>query len=124
MERNSRPGTSLRWPAARSPGRCNSARHCKLVIRNLNSIATPTTRSTARTARGGRPLQAGEYFVLGDNSGNSQDSRKWPRPGVPEADFVGKPFLIHQPLRTARSRSAGGSGIFQTVDWSRLRWLH
>ena len=74
-----------------------------------SSIATPTTRSTARTARRRRPLQAGEYFVLGDNSGNSQDSRKWPRPGVPEADFVGKPFLIHQPLRTARV-TVGGRG--------------
>ena len=62
--------------------------------------------------------------MLGDNSGNSQDSRKWPRPGVPEADFVGKPFLIHQPLRTARVTVGGRERVFQTVDWSRLRWLH
>ena len=64
-----------------------------------------------------------EYFMLGDNSGNSQDSRKWPTPGVPEADFVGKPFLIHQPLKAGRVTVNGHDRTFQTVDWSRLRWL-
>jgi signal peptidase I len=65
-----------------------------------------------------------EYFMLGDNSGNSQDGRKWPRPGVPEGEFIGKPFLIHQPLRTGRMTFGGREREFQTVDWARLRWLH
>ena len=65
-----------------------------------------------------------EYFVLGDNSGNSQDSRKWPSPGVPEADFIGKPFLVHQPLRMGRVTVGGQERAFQTLDWSRMRWLH
>jgi signal peptidase I len=65
-----------------------------------------------------------EYFVLGDNSGNSQDSRKWPTPGVPEKDFIGKPFLIHQPLHLSRVTIGGRERVFQTLDWSRLRWLH
>ncbi len=65
-----------------------------------------------------------EYYVLGDNSGNSQDSRKWPAPGVPEADFIGKPFLVHQPLRMGRVTVNGRERVFQTLDWSRLRWLH
>ena len=85
--------------------------------------------SSARTARskvspGPTTLGAKEYFVLGDNSGNSQDSRKWPSPGVPEADFIGKPFLVHQPLRLARVTVGGRERVFQTLDWSRLRWLH
>jgi signal peptidase I len=101
------------------------ARGCHLVIRNLRLF-----RDTHYTHYGEhgtqRPALLGreEYFVLGDNSGNSQDSRKWPRPGVPEADFLGKPFLIHQPLRPARVTVGGRERVFQTVDWSRLRWLH
>jgi len=101
------------------------ARGCRVVVRDLKLY-----RDTYYTQYGEhgtqRPAALGpaEYFMLGDNSGNSQDSRKWPRPGVPEADFVGKPFLIHQPLRPARVTVAGRERVFQTVDWSRLRWLH
>lgn len=65
-----------------------------------------------------------EYFVLGDNSGNSQDSRKWPSPAVPGSDFIGKPFLIHQPLRSTRMTLGGQQREIQTLDWSRLRWIH
>lgn len=65
-----------------------------------------------------------QYYVLGDNSGNSQDSRKWPSPGVPEDDFIGKPFLIHQPLKLSRTTVGGQERVFQALDWSRLRWLH
>lgn len=106
-----------------------SARGCRLVIRNLKLY-----RDTYYTQFGtngtqpphGHPITLGpdEYYMLGDNSGNSQDSRKWPVPGVPEADFIGKPFLIHQPLRAARVTAGGRERVFQTVDWSRLRWLH
>ncbi len=74
----------------------------------------------------GGPVKMGadEYFMMGDNSGNSQDSRKWPTPGVPEAEFIGKAFLIHQPLRPAKATIGGRERTFQTIDWSRLRWLH
>jgi signal peptidase I len=101
------------------------ARDCRLVIRNLKLF-----RDTYYTQYGEHGTQTpavlgpDEYFMLGDNSGNSQDSRKWPRPGVPERDFIGKPFLIHQPLRPARVTLGGHERVFQTVDWSRLRWLH
>jgi signal peptidase I len=71
-------------------------------------------------------LGAGQYFVLGDNSPNSDDSRYWsddrgrPLP-VPEASLLGKPFLLHQPSRTR----AGADGRPETrIDWDRLRWLH
>lgn len=68
-------------------------------------------------------LAADEYFVCGDNSANSQDSRAWAIAGVPERDFIGKPFLIHQPLKAGRVTVNGGSKAFQTVDWDRLRWV-
>ncbi len=67
-------------------------------------------------------LGAGEYFVLGDNSPNSDDSRFWtdasgkPVP-VPERNFLGKPFLVHMPARV-------GADGRPAVDWRRVRWLH
>ena len=35
-----------------------------------------------------------EYFVLGDNSPISDDSRHWPHPGLPAAAIVGKPLGV------------------------------
>ncbi len=101
------------------------ARGCHVVVRNLrldqDIYYTPPGRNG-----GAVPCQLGatEYFMLGDNSGNSQDSREWELPGVPEADFIGKPFLIHQPLRVGRTTVGGRDRVFQTLDWARLRWLH
>ncbi len=66
-------------------------------------------------------LGAGQYFVLGDNSPNSDDSRFWsdaagrPLP-VAEDGFLGKPLLLHHPSRLT---PAG-----PRVDWDRVRWLH
>jgi signal peptidase I len=65
-------------------------------------------------------LGAGQYFVLGDNSPNSDDSRFWSdaagRPLlVSEEGFLGKPFLLHHPARMADG---------PRVDWGRVRWLH
>ncbi len=71
-------------------------------------------------------LGAGQYFVLGDNSPNSDDGRFWsdaagrPLP-VAEEDFVGKPFLLHYPTRM----TVGPDGRAERgVDWGRVRWLH
>ena len=43
-------------------------------------------------------LREGEFFVLGDNSPVSNDSRFWnDRPVVRRGQFLGKPFLVHLP---------------------------
>ena len=74
---------------------------------------------------GAEPYQLGpdEYFMLGDNSANSDDSRSWQIPGVPERNFLGKPFLLHQPSRPAQWGVAGRRVDAQAIDWDRIRWL-
>jgi signal peptidase I len=73
-------------------------------------------------------LGAGEYFVLGDNSPSSDDSRFWsdaegrPVP-VPEANLLGKPFLVHMPSRRVEWDALGRHWQYQGLDWGRVRWL-
>jgi signal peptidase I len=101
------------------------ARGCKLVVRDLKlSRDIHYTKAGVHGTREPARLGPDEYFLLGDNSANSQDSREWTTPGVPKHAFIGKPFLVHQPLRLGRMTFGGREQVFQTVDWSRLRWLH
>lgn len=101
------------------------ARGCRVVLRNVRlGRDIHYTHYAEHGTRRAAELGAREYYVLGDNSGNSQDSRKWPSPAVPEQAFIGKPILVHQPLRSARVTVNGREREFQTLDWSRLRWLH
>jgi type IV secretory pathway protease TraF len=65
-------------------------------------------------------LGPGEYFVLGDNSPQSRDSR-WHDfgPGIPEHLLIGKPFLVYFP---ARLMHAGGRS-FQVPEFSNIRYI-
>ena len=65
-------------------------------------------------------LGADEYFVLGDNSPVSEDSRTWPHgPGVPARLLVGKPLLVHFPAQ----RIDLGPWHFQVPDLRRIRYI-
>jgi signal peptidase I len=64
-------------------------------------------------------LGPNEYFMLGDNSANSEDSRFWSIPGVPAENFLGRPLLLHQPSHW----TSLGSWTMQSIDWSRIRWI-
>lgn len=73
-------------------------------------------------------LGAGQYFVLGDNSPDSDDSRFWSDTDggpllVTEADLVGKPFLVHLPSRAVRRQVFGRELQHQGINWERIRWL-
>jgi signal peptidase I len=100
------------------------ARGMSVAVRNLKLFRDIHYRTDGRnTKEPGCQLGPDEYFMLGDNSADSQDSREWKTPGVPAADFIGKPFLIHQPMRVGKVTVNGQDRTFQTVDWARLRWL-
>jgi signal peptidase I len=105
------------------------ARGVDMRVRNFRLFRdihyTPAGRQAVRAPV---RLGASEYFVLGDNSPNSDDNRFWsdaegrPLP-VSEADLLGKPFLVHMPSRVVRWEAFGRSWEYQGLDWSRVRWL-
>lgn len=59
-------------------------------IRYMNDYPVPTWESPVIT------VPDGCYFVLGDNTENSLDSRYWPDPFVPEQSIIAKLFMKHK----------------------------
>jgi signal peptidase I len=87
------------------------------------------TAAGSHASRAPVRLGAGQYFMLGDNSPNSDDNRFWsdgddrPVP-VPEHNFLGKPLLVHMPSRIVKWDGFGMHWEYQAIDWGRIRWLH
>jgi signal peptidase I len=103
------------------------ARGVKLTVRNFRLLRDIHYTQAGRNAVQGKGvrLEAGQYFVLGDNSPNSEDSRYWPDRGtVPARNLLGKPFLVHMPSRITSCDFLGRHGLCQEPDWERIRWLH
>ncbi len=92
--------------------------HGLRLLRDLHYLAVGR-----HGVKGAYPLGPNDYFVLGDNSANSEDSRWWPMPGVPRANFLGKPFLLHQPSRLSAWTFLGWPLQTRVIDWGRVRWL-
>ncbi len=63
------------------------------------------------------------YFVQGDNSPVSSDSRNWPEPGVPHRMLLGKPFLLHLPSRPGVLELGSKRWPIRIPDWSRIRYI-
>jgi signal peptidase I len=69
-------------------------------------------------------LGADEYFVLGDNSPISNDSRFWSgNPVVPRSMFLGKPFLVHLPGQVVALEVFGRS-VYWVPDPRKIRYIH
>jgi signal peptidase I len=65
-------------------------------------------------------LSANEYFVLGDNSVISEDSRIWSKDGGVAASLLqGRPFLVIYPARDL----SWGERHFQVPDLGRIRYI-
>ena len=80
---------------------------------------------TPKNDAGGKKftLRNDEYFVLGDNSPVSVDSRCWDSPGVPERSLIGKPFVVHLPSRPGRIELGGKVTFVRMPDFSRVRYI-
>jgi signal peptidase I len=68
-------------------------------------------------------LRDDEYFVLGDNSPVSVDSRCWESPGVPERSLIGKPFVVHLPSRPGKVEWGGKVTYVRVPDFERVRFI-
>ena len=68
-------------------------------------------------------LGPGEYFVLGDNSPVSNDSRFWPvSPVVTSRQWLGKPFLVHLPSQAVPLRVFGRE-VYWVPDPREIRYI-
>jgi signal peptidase I len=87
---------------------------------------TDTLANTPRQAHGmrsGVKLGGDEFFVLGDNSPVSNDSRFWTDgPVVRGSMFVGKPFLVHLPGELVPLKLLGRS-VCWVPDPRRIRYI-
>lgn len=65
-----------------------------------------------------------EFFVLGDNSPISVDSRLWGNGTVLTSQLLmGKPFMVHLPARTAQLKLGTWQGRLRVPDFSRIRYI-
>jgi signal peptidase I len=69
-------------------------------------------------------LKPDEYFVLGDNSPVSRDSRSWSeRTHLTREMFLGKPMVVHLPSRSQRIRLGSWQTEIRIPEISRVRYI-
>ena len=69
------------------------------------------------------PLGDDDYFMLGDNSPVSHDSRRWDEAPVHRSLLLGKPFLVHLPSKPGRLRVGDREMHLRLPDMERVRFL-
>lgn len=69
-------------------------------------------------------LRSNEYFVLGDNSPISRDSRSWEAEHrLTSEHFVGKPFIVHLPSRKRRVAIGRWTFEIRVPEFSQIRYI-
>jgi signal peptidase I len=120
------------WMFATPDGIAPSRYPVRFGARGLDAIVDEITLYrdvyyTGVRARHGvqRPyaLASDEYFVLGDNSPLSHDSRRWSDGAVQDSLLIGKPFVVHLPSRPGRLRLGQWDLQLRIPDWQRMRLL-
>jgi signal peptidase I len=109
-----------RWALGTSAGRI----HIEKLSMFRDVFYTPPRHRKAAEYPPEYLVEAGSYFVQGDNSPVSSDSRSWTHPCVPHSHLVGKPFLVHLPSRPAILQFAGVNWPIRLPDWNRIRRIH
>lgn len=69
-------------------------------------------------------VQPDHYFVQGDNSPVSSDSRNWSEPEVPHRLLLGKPFVVHLPSKPGKLTIGGFALPIRIPDWGRIQYIH
>lgn len=69
------------------------------------------------------PLNESEFFMLGDNSPVSLDSRSWGTAAVSREQLLGKPLLVHLPSKPGHFRWGNHELNFRIPDFSRIRYV-
>lgn len=78
---------------------------------------------TAEEGRDSYTLGPGEFFVLGDNSPVSLDSRVWRQPAVSRDLLIGKPFVVHLPSRPQSLKWGEREVSVRVPDFERVRYI-
>lgn len=120
------PAPRRRGPTPWQPVRF-AAQGLRAEVGNVQLFRDVYYTTTSGDRAQSRPLTLGpdEYFVLGDNSPISKDSRSWAAGMVLHRDlFIGKPLFVHLPSRRHRLKLGGWQTEIRIPELSRVRYIH
>lgn len=104
--------------------RCEEAELKILRLQVFRDLYYTPKDTSLRSSRELVKLGNDEFFVLGDNSPNSIDSRNWPVDSVKRNLLIGKPLVVHLPSRPGRIHWVGADYHIRMPDISRIRLIH